>query len=278
VTSAETAKVVDAYCDAWADGRFDDAVALLAPSLRVEVPMNEYPTTRSFAEALERFGNEVTSVNVLSGMADADEAMVLYDMDVREIGTVRVVEHFTVDGGKIVRLRQIHDTAAIRTASGQGNAAVQTLGEVADPRAGQGYSAVIDIAAPVAEVFEAITTDEGLASWWASSASGCGAAGATVVLGFSGLEETISFRIDSETYPTSVIWTCLRHTGLPDWDGTKVVFRLRGRGTDTTELSFQHVGLVDELDCYEQCHAGWDHFLASLRSYVEIGSGSPFSG
>jgi uncharacterized protein YndB with AHSA1/START domain len=244
----------------------------------VEVPMNEYPTTQSFAEALERFGNEVTSVNMLAEMADADEATVLYDMDVRAIGTVRVVEHFTVDGGKIVRLRQIHDTVAIRAASGQPDAAVPALSDEADPPARKGYTASFDVSAPVAKVFEALTTDEGLASWWASSATGCGSVGATIVLGFSGLEVTISFRIDSETYPTSVIWTCLRHTGLPDWDGTTVVFELRGRGTDTTELSFEHVGLVDELDCYEQCHAGWDHFLASLRSYVEIGSGSPFSG
>lgn len=269
MTTSETLKVVDAYCEAWTARRFDDAVALLAPSLRVEVPINSYPTTESFAEALRQFGSKITSVDMLSEMADDDEAMVLYDMNVSGIGTMRIVEHFTVDGGKIVRLRQIHDTAPIRSAGNGGHAA-----EPAD----EGYAAEIAIAAPMCNVFEAIATDEGLSRWWASSATGSGPAGATIVLGFSGLKETITFRIDSETYPTSVTWTCLRHTGLPDWDGTTVVFEMAEPASDSTVLSFRHIGLVSDLDCYDQCHAGWDHFLASLRSYSESGIGTPFSG
>jgi hypothetical protein len=47
-------------------------------------------------------------------MAEGDEAMQLYDLDVDGLGTMRVVEHFTVGDGVITRLRQIHDTAALR--------------------------------------------------------------------------------------------------------------------------------------------------------------------
>lgn len=42
--------------------------------------------------------------------------MLLYDMNVSGLGTMRVAEHFTTSNGKIVRLRQIHDTAPIRAA------------------------------------------------------------------------------------------------------------------------------------------------------------------
>ncbi len=48
-----------------------------------------------------------------------DEAMtltLLYDMHVQRLGMLRVAEHFTVEGGKITRIRQIHDTTAIRAA------------------------------------------------------------------------------------------------------------------------------------------------------------------
>jgi hypothetical protein len=38
VRTAETMKVVDEYCDAWTARRFDDAAALLAPSLRGRGP------------------------------------------------------------------------------------------------------------------------------------------------------------------------------------------------------------------------------------------------
>ena len=56
------------------------------------------------------------SVRLPSALGAGDEAMLLYDIDVGGLGTMRVVEHFTVAQGVIVRLRQIHDTHALRAA------------------------------------------------------------------------------------------------------------------------------------------------------------------
>jgi hypothetical protein len=42
--------------------------------------------------------------------------MLLYDLDAEPLGTLRIAEHFTVAGGKITRIRQVHDTAAVRAA------------------------------------------------------------------------------------------------------------------------------------------------------------------
>ena len=114
MTAIETREVVDAYHQAWTTKRFDEAVALLAPTLTVEVPINTYPTTESFAAALVHFGDAVVAVEILSEFADGDEAILLYDMDVNGIGAIRVAEHFTVAGAQIVRIRQVHDTAAFR--------------------------------------------------------------------------------------------------------------------------------------------------------------------
>ena len=49
-------------------------------------------------------------------MSDGAEAMLLYDLQAGPIGTMRVAEHFTVRDGKISRIRQVHDTAAVRAA------------------------------------------------------------------------------------------------------------------------------------------------------------------
>jgi hypothetical protein len=49
-------------------------------------------------------------------LAPGTEGMLLYDMDVAELGPLRVAEHFTVENGKITRIRQVHDTAALRAA------------------------------------------------------------------------------------------------------------------------------------------------------------------
>jgi SnoaL-like protein len=114
MTHPDAQSVARAYHSAWVGKRFDEAVALLSPKLVVEVPINDYPTKESFASALMSFGRLVSHADLLSEMAAGDEAMQLYDMEVEGLGTIRVVEHFTVVDGEITRLRQIHDTAALR--------------------------------------------------------------------------------------------------------------------------------------------------------------------
>ena len=48
------------------------------------------------------------------------------------------------------------------------------------------------------------------------------------------------------TYPDGILGT---HT---------VIFEMAQRDSGSTALSFRHLGLVSELDCYEQYHAGWE--------------------
>jgi ketosteroid isomerase-like protein len=111
-----TVAVVRSYHDGWTSGDFAQATALLAEDLEVEVPINDYPTRSSFADALTQFGSMTQKVELLSEMYDGDEAMLLYDMDVDGLGRMRVAEHFAVADQKITRIRQIHDTATLRAA------------------------------------------------------------------------------------------------------------------------------------------------------------------
>ena len=111
-----TLSVVRAYHHGWTSRNFEEAVRLLAPDLQVEVPINDYPTKESFAKAVIAFGGLVKSIVLLAEFAKGNEAMLLYDMDVDRIGKMRIAEHFTVADGRITRIRQIHDTAALRTA------------------------------------------------------------------------------------------------------------------------------------------------------------------
>jgi hypothetical protein len=121
-TTDDTFSVVRAYHRTWTSRNFEEAVRLLAPNLEVEVPINHYPTTESFAKALVGFGGMVKSVDLLAEFADGNEAMLLYDMDVDRLGKIRIAEHFAVANGKITRIRQIHDTAALRAAGFAKNA------------------------------------------------------------------------------------------------------------------------------------------------------------
>jgi hypothetical protein len=108
--------VARAYQRAWTGGSFDEAAGYLAENLAVEVPINSYPTKASFIQAV-RFTREMTSrIELLSEVGGDGEAMVLYDM-LLPFGTMRVAEHFSVSDGRIERIRQIHDTHALRSAA-----------------------------------------------------------------------------------------------------------------------------------------------------------------
>ncbi len=104
------------YHQGWSTRNYEQSIDLLADNLTVEVPINNYPTADSFAQALRDFGEMVTHVDLLAEMASDNEAMILYDMQVSQLGPLRVAEHFTLADGKIVKLRQIHDTAPVRAA------------------------------------------------------------------------------------------------------------------------------------------------------------------
>jgi len=260
----ETAAITRAYHDAWTTKDFAGAAGLLADTLVVEVPVNHYPTAGSFAAALTSFGSVVTKVDLLAAMSAGNEAMLLYDLDAEGLGTLRMAEHFTVDDGKIIRIRQVHDTAAVRAAglAGPGESSARPT---------PAYARQLTIRASRERVFNAIGTLDGPRHWWTTMVTGSAAAGGLLHFGFAGLDEQIVMHVDFARRPTAVGWSCTAHTRDGEWTGTKVRFELTERGTEECKLDFQHTGISPEVVA-----DGWDHFLASLAAYAEHGLGSPF--
>lgn len=62
-----------------------------------------------------------------------------------------------------------------------------------------------------------------------------------------------------------------------EWKGTKIVFDIAKQG-DKTKLTFTHVGLRPDVECYNFCAPGWDQYVkGSLRLLIETGKGAPFT-
>jgi uncharacterized protein YndB with AHSA1/START domain len=135
------------------------------------------------------------------------------------------------------------------------------------------YQKTIRVKAHPGALFDALTSVSGLASWW-TRVTGSGDAGGELKFFFSSPEPCV-MRVDRATRPTSVQWTVIDCSFLPDWVGTRPTFTITAVDGDASELQFRHHGLTPELDCIEQCTRGWDHSLESLRAYVEVGRGMP---
>ena len=60
-----------------------------------------------------------------------------------------------------------------------------------------------------------------------------------------------------------------------EWKGTEVVFEISG--TDGgAEVTFTHVGLVPQYECYDVCSNAWVGYLGgSLRNLINTGKGQP---
>jgi len=127
------------------------------------------------------------------------------------------------------------------------------------------YAVEIPIAAPIEAVFVALTTLEGLTGWWVR-ATGNAEAGGEITFDFG--ENATVMRVDEATR-SAVRWTCISMNDpqFADWIGTTISFVLHDDG-DTTRVAFTHAGLQPQIECWDQCSAGWNYYTKNLAAYV----------
>jgi len=135
----------------------------------------------------------------------------------------------------------------------------------------QDFQATMAVVADPDAVYSALTDIDSLTGWWVPAAGG-GTAGDTLRFLFGNGELVVS--VVQADRPDRVRWDVLACEPVPDWVGTVITFDLAPAGTGT-ELAFRHHGLNPDLECFDDCHAGWTHYLASLVDFVDRGTGSP---
>jgi hypothetical protein len=53
-----------------------------------------------------------------------------------------------------------------------------------------------------------------------------------------------------------------------EWTGTKISFDIAKKG-DKTEIRFTHMGLVPDIECYQDCSNAWSSYInSSLRNFI----------
>ena len=126
--------------------------------------------------------------------------------------------------------------------------------------------------AAASEVYKALTTDEGLSTWWTTDTTGAGDVGSIIRFRFNGGGP--DFEVAELQPDTRVRW---RHSGdMPaDWMGTEVSFDLSDDGRQTM-VRFRHSHWKEASDFMAHCSTKWAVFLLSLKAAIETGSGRPF--
>lgn len=134
----------------------------------------------------------------------------------------------------------------------------------------------IGIKAPLAKVYAAVSTVEGVAGWWTRETTGESKPGGSMQVRFrspAGVEiGSMTFALQKLSPDREVQW---RFTAGPEeWIGTDATFTL-SRDGDMTIVLFGHRNWKEAVEFMAHCSMKWAVFLLSLRQLVETGKGQP---
>ena len=120
------------------------------------------------------------------------------------------------------------------------------------------------------DVYAALVTVDGLASWWTEDTDGDGNPGGLLRFRFEpgGFDMKV---LDAQA-PTLVLWGVV--DGPEEWIGTQIRFELT-QVDGFTIVSFSHVGWQEPVEFMYHCSTKWATFLMSLKKLVETGKGEP---
>ena len=130
----------------------------------------------------------------------------------------------------------------------------------------------LPIKAPLDRVFRAVSTPEGLDTWWTKRSAGNPQEGAEYELWFGPA-------YDWRAKVTRLVADCEFELEMvradSDWLGTRVGLRLEPR-EGATWVRFSHTGWPSANDHFRvSCHC-WAMYLRILRRYLEFGESVPY--
>ena len=119
-------------------------------------------------------------------------------------------------------------------------------------------------------VYEAITTQEGLANWWAKQTI------AKPEIGFVNIFTFGTFRNEMKVTMLNpnkkVEWKCIN--SIDEWIDTNILFDLEEKEGHTL-LRFTQSGWRAVTDTFAGCNYDWGRFMTSLKLFCETGTGTP---
>jgi uncharacterized protein YndB with AHSA1/START domain len=122
------------------------------------------------------------------------------------------------------------------------------------------------------EVYQALSTIEGLSSWWTTDTRGDTDIGGTIVFRFGG-DDGFDMLVRELVPAKRVAWEVV--AGPEEWIGTEVTFDIH-QDDEWTIVLFEHHGWREQVEFMNHCSTKWATFLLSLVELVQSGSGRPY--
>jgi hypothetical protein len=134
------------------------------------------------------------------------------------------------------------------------------------------FIATIEVAKSAKEVFEGICN---VSEWWGHIEGKT--ENPNDVFTYRPNDTWVNFKI-AVCNDKKIVWhvtDCFLHfqNNKTEWTNSDVVFEIAETG-NSTQINFTHIGLVPEIECYENCKKGWTHYIkVSLQQFLTTGKG-----
>jgi uncharacterized protein YndB with AHSA1/START domain len=129
----------------------------------------------------------------------------------------------------------------------------------------------VGINASAEDVHEALTTTEGVASWWWQDARGDSRVSGRIECYYDD-SPMVAMEIVARE-PDRVSWRCVQ--GPEEWMDTTVSYAINSTG-DETVVGLTHAGWRAPTEFMGQCSTKWAIYLVGLKALMEGGTGTPF--
>jgi uncharacterized protein YndB with AHSA1/START domain len=132
----------------------------------------------------------------------------------------------------------------------------------------------LSIEAAPERVWGALTQPDEIGHWWTNDLNATAEVGSLAEFRFGEWGDfVLRFEVVEMERNKKVHWV-YRFGSVSQWAGTSVIGQLSPVGNGTL-LVFRHEQFVKKDEVYEQTRGNWNYFLASLKSYLETGQGTP---
>lgn len=135
---------------------------------------------------------------------------------------------------------------------------------------------MVPIQASPDAVYKAITTEEGLKSWWTNDVSAEPQEGSTATFRFEGGQVAFQMKVDKLEPAEAVVWS-VQEPAPPEWGGTRVTWHIQPGDDGNTHVLFGHRGWASMENSFAAINYNWAYYLTSLKEYLETGEGFPHS-
>ena len=137
----------------------------------------------------------------------------------------------------------------------------------------------VSIDAPVARVYQAIATPDGISTWWDKQTARQTERGLVLEHNPGPEHGVVQLRVVELVPNQRIEWECIStHPGSSPaavWTGTHFTFELAGHGEGVTTVDFRQTGYDERSTFFESNRDAWAEVLQNLKRVVEAGRTPP---